>query len=64
VGREADGTGVTSIVPGPPQAQTQAHQTFRRPSGRSTVREGVLLFNTAKRVPSPPCIDRSADYNQ
>ncbi len=36
-------TGVT-ISPGPPRAQSMAHQTFRRLLGRSTAREGVLLL--------------------
>jgi len=26
--------------------------------------EGVLIFSTAKRVLSPPCIDCGEDYNQ
>ena len=36
----------------------------RRLLGRSTAREGVLIFSTAKRVLSLPCIDRSVNYNQ
>ncbi len=36
-------TGVT-IAPGPPQAQSTAHQRPRRLLGRSTAREGVFVF--------------------
>ena len=61
--RCTDGTGVR-IAPGPLQAQSTAHQALRRPLGWNRVREGVLIFSTAKRVLSPPCIDRSVNYNQ
>jgi len=57
------GTGV-GIGHSPPPAQSKAHQAFRRPPGRNRVREGVLIFSTAKRVLSPPCIDYGVDYNQ
>ncbi len=40
-----DGTEV-GIVHSPHPAQSTAHQTFRRLLGRSTVREGVLLYTT------------------
>ncbi len=56
-------TGV-NIAPGPHPAQRTAHHAFRRPLGRNRVREGVLIFSTAKRVLSPPSIDCGADYNQ
>ena len=61
--RPMDGSGV-DIHPSIPSAQSTAHQTLTRLLGRITAWEGVLIFSTAKRVLSPPCIDRSVNYNQ
>ena len=36
------------IAPSPPPAQLLAHQTFRRPLGRSAPREGVLFLISDK----------------
>ncbi len=52
------------IALSPPPAQATAHQAFRRPPGRNRVREGVLIFSTAKRVLPPPSIDCGVGYNQ
>ena len=63
-GRERQAPGVcwlneagVTIASGPPQAQSTAHQTFRRLLGRSLAREGVLIFSLflllAALLPSP-----------